>query len=74
MLRWSPTDFWKATTWDVMRAQAGYLMSKGIKTGDKPAQKSLGKEDVKRLKAFMERVEREEKERNELTRRTDSQD
>jgi hypothetical protein len=74
VLRWSPPDFWKATTWDVMRAQAGYLASKGVKAGNKPAQRKLSKEDVKRLTAFMERVEREDRERNELTRRTGSQD
>lgn len=30
-LRWQPSEFWKATTWDVVRAFDGYAAAKGIK-------------------------------------------
>jgi hypothetical protein len=30
VLRWPPDSFWRATTWDVMRAWHGYARSKGI--------------------------------------------
>ncbi len=29
-LGWSPTDFWKATTWEVIRAYDGYALVNGI--------------------------------------------
>lgn len=42
-----------------MRAQNGYLASKGVKS-EAESKSGLSGEDVKGLKAFMERVERED--------------
>ncbi|MBP3955390.1 hypothetical protein J8F10_08865 [Gemmata sp. G18] len=65
MLRWPPDAFWRATTWDVMRAQAGYLASKGVKR-EGGGKAGLTGEDVKSLKSFMERVEREDAQRKRV--------
>lgn len=52
MLGWPPETFWKATTWDVMRAQAGFLASKGVKPDS-----GLDQEDIRELQKWMDEVE-----------------
>jgi hypothetical protein len=49
-LRWSPSDFWGATTWEVADAYEGYAISKGIK---KPS--NLHDDDIAELKEMIKK-------------------
>ncbi len=54
VLRWSPSDFWRATVWEVAEAYEGYALSKGIK---KQTKTSLTEDDVSELRAWMDEYE-----------------
>ncbi len=49
MLRWSPSDFWSATVWDITDAFNGYTKSKGA-AKDSAISESKALELVEQLK------------------------
>lgn len=50
-LGWHPEAFWRATTWDVMRAWEGHARSKGIGL---PGESVLTQDDVTELRRMIE--------------------
>jgi hypothetical protein len=51
VLQWPPDAFWRATTWDVLRAWEGYAKSKGISLN---GNSTLTADDVTELKRMIE--------------------
>ena len=51
VLRWPPSEFWKASVWDVAEAYEGYPLANGIKTNPKSA---LTGDDVTELRRMID--------------------